>query len=145
MTTEAITVQTIVNAPIEPVWACWTEPQHITGWCFAQDDWEAPSAENDLRVGGRFKTRFQAKDGSSGFDFTGTYDAVEPQRLIEYTMDRMEGTEDDARQVRIEFEQTPDGVLVRETFDPENVYPKEQQRSGWQAILENFKQYAESR
>ena len=144
MTDEAITVETTVNAPIEKVWACWTEPQHISGWTFAQDDWEAPSAENDLCVGGRFTTRMQAKDGSAGFDFSGTYTAVEQDRLIEYTMDMMVGTDDDGRKVRVVFEETPDGVQVIETFDPENTYPKEMQRSGWQAILDNFKKYAEA-
>lgn len=143
MPTEPITVETTVNAPISTVWACWTEPRHISGWAFAQDDWEASSVENDLRSGGRFTTRMQAKDGSAGFDFSGTYTAVEEQRLIEYTMDRMEGTDDEGRKVRIEFEETPDGVRVIETFDPENTYPKDMQRAGWQAILDNFKKYTE--
>jgi uncharacterized protein YndB with AHSA1/START domain len=140
---EAITVQTTVKAPIEKVWACWNEPQHIGGWAFAQDDWEASSGGNDLRVGGRFSTRMQAKDGSAGFDFGGTYSAVQEHRLIEYTLGEVAGT-DAGRQVRIEFEQTPAGVVVTETFEPENVYPAEMQRAGWQAILDNFRKYTEA-
>ena len=81
MASEMITVETTVNAPLEKVWECWSEPRHISGWCFAQDDWEAPHAENDLRAGGRFLTRFQAKDGSAGFDFTGTVAASHRMQL----------------------------------------------------------------
>jgi uncharacterized protein YndB with AHSA1/START domain len=148
MPTEPITVSTVVNAPIETVWACWNEPQHIDGWCFADPSWEAKAGTNDLRVGGQFTTRMQARDGSMGFDFGGTYDAVEPHSLIAYTLGSTEtadGTADAGRKVRIEFEQTPEGVRVTETFDPENVYPREMQQAGWQAILDNFKRYTESR
>lgn len=144
MNADAITVSTTVNAPIETVWACWNEPAHISGWAFASDDWEAPSAENDPRTGGRFTTRMQAKDGSAGFDFGGTYTAVEPQ-LIEYTMDAVEGTAEAGRKARIEFAETTDGVRITETFEPEHTYPREMQQAGWQAILDNFKKYAESR
>lgn len=133
-----ITVQTIVNAPLEKVWERWNMPEHITLWAFASDDWEASSAENDLSVGGKFKTRMQAKDGSARFDFTGTYTAVKEHELIEYNMD-------DGRHVKVEFENTPDGVKVTETFDPENENPLEMQRAGWQAILNNFRKYVESR
>ena len=134
---EAIAVQTVVNAPIARVWECWNKPEHITGWAFASDDWEAPSAENDLRAGGRFKTAMAANDKSAGFDFTGTYTAVQEHRLIEYDID-------DGRHVKVEFAESPQGVQVTETFEPENTYPKEVQRSGWQAILDNFKKYAEA-
>lgn len=133
----AITVQTVVNAPVEKVWECWNRPEHITGWAFASDDWEAPAAENDLRVGGRFKTRMAAKDKSAGFDFGGVYTDVKEHRLIEYKMD-------DGRRVKVEFAKLPKGVQVTETFEPENTFPKEMQRSGWQTILENFKKYAET-
>jgi uncharacterized protein YndB with AHSA1/START domain len=134
---EAITVQTVVNAPIARVWECWNKPEHITGWAFASNDWEAPAAENDLRTGGKFKTVMAAKDKSTGFDFTGTYSVVKENQLIEYEMD-------DGRHVKVEFENTTRGVKVSETFEPENKYPLEMQRSGWQAILNNFKKYVES-
>lgn len=131
-----ITVETTINGPIEKVWAYWNKPEHITKWAFASDDWEAPSAENDLQTGGKFKTFMAAKDKSSSFDFTGIYDAVKEHELIEYTMD-------DGRHVKVEFAQTPEGVKVTETFDPENENTEELQRSGWQAILDNFKKHVE--
>lgn len=143
-----ITVKTIVNSPLEKVWECWTKPEHITRWTFASDDWEAPSAENDVRVGGTFKTRMAAKDKSAAFDFGGTYTAVKEHELLEYDMG-------DSRHVRVEFKQLPEGsptreataehsVEVTEIFDPENENPTEMQRAGWQAILDNFKKYTES-
>lgn len=134
---KAITVEAVVNAPIEKVWSCWNEPEHITKWCAASDDWHAPSAENDLREGGNFKTRMEAKDKSFGFDFGGVYTAVKPNELIEYDMS-------DSRHVKIEFATTPGGVKVTETFDPETQNTEELQRNGWQAILDNFKKYTES-
>ncbi len=137
MNNEPITIQTKVNALIAKAWEYWNEPEHITQWAFASDDWEAPSAENDLRVGGKFKTRMQAKDGSAGFDFAGTYTAVQEPKLIEYVID-------DGRRVKTEFMQTLEGVQIMTTFDPEQENPKEMQRSGWQAILDNFKNYVES-
>lgn len=133
----AITVQTVVNAPMEKVWECWNRPEHITGWAFASDDWEAPAAENDLRVGGKFKTVMAAKDKSNGFDFTGTYTAVKENELIEYDID-------DGRHVKVEFAELPGGVKITETFEPENTFPENVQRSGWQAILDNFKKYVEA-
>jgi uncharacterized protein YndB with AHSA1/START domain len=132
-----ITVQTIVKAPIAKVWECWHQPEHITGWAFASDDWEAPAAENDLRVGGKFKTTMAANDKSSSFDFTGTYTALRENELIAYDLD-------DGRQVRVEFTELPEGVRITESFELENQYPQEMQRSGWQAILDNFKKYVES-
>jgi uncharacterized protein YndB with AHSA1/START domain len=134
---EAITVQTVINSPIARVWECWNKPEHITGWAFASADWEAPAAENDLRVGGKFKIVMAAKDKSTGFDFTGTYSIVKENQLIEYDMG-------DGRHVKVEFESTTSGVRVSETFEPENKYSLEMQRSGWQAILDNFKKYVES-
>lgn len=133
----AITVQTIVNAPIEKVWEYWNGPEHIPAWAFASDDWEAPSAENDLRTGGKFKTVMAAKDGSASFDFTGTYTGVAGNELIEYDMD-------DGRHVKTVFEDTPEGVKITQTFDPENENPEEMQREGWQSILDNFKKYTET-
>ncbi len=136
-TVTPITVETIVHAPLEKVWECWTQPEHITKWAFASDDWEAPQAENDVSVGGRFKTTMAAKDKSVSFDFAGMYTAVTVHELIEYDMD-------DSRHVKIEFANLPEGVKVTETFDPENENPREMQRAGWQAILDNFKKYTES-
>jgi uncharacterized protein YndB with AHSA1/START domain len=133
----AITVQTVVNAPVEKVWECWNRPEHITGWAFASDDWEAPAAENDLRVGGRFKTTMAAKDKSASFDFGGVYTRVKEHELIEYDMD-------DGRHVKVEFAESHQGVKITETFEPEDTHPENVQRSGWQAILNNFKKYAEA-
>lgn len=130
-------VQTTINAPMQKVWEYWNKPEHITKWAFAQDDWEAPRAENDLRVGGKFKTVMAAKDKSSSFDFTGTYTVVNEHSLIEYDMS-------DGRHVKNEFTETPEGVKVVTTFDPENENTEELQRTGWQAISDNFKKYVES-
>lgn len=132
-----ITVQTIVNAPIEKVWDCWTNPEHITGWCFASDDWHCPKASNDLRVAGTFSTTMSAKDGSFGFDFEGIYTQVEPNKLIAYVLA-------DKRKVEIVFEKMGTATQIIEKFDPENENPKEMQQTGWQAILENFKKYVEN-
>jgi uncharacterized protein YndB with AHSA1/START domain len=131
-----ITVTTVVKAPLDKVWDKWNKPEHITKWAFASDDWEAPSAENDARTGGKFRTRMQSKDGSQGFEFTGIYTNVNGHELIEYNMD-------DGRHVKVKFEETPAGVKVTETFDPEHENEEEVQRSGWQSILDNFKKYVE--
>jgi len=135
---ETVTVETVVNAPIEKVWECWTDPKQITQWCFASDDWEAPGAQNDLKVGGRFTTRMSAKDKSAGFDFGGVYTNVKNLEVIEYDIDG------DGRHVTIAFAKSPEGIKVTETFDIENENPKEMQRRGWQSILDNFKKYTES-
>lgn len=131
-----ITIETTVHASFTRVWEYWSRPEHITKWAFASDDWEAPEAENDLREGGKFRTRMQAKDGSAGFDFTGTYTRVKEHELIEYDMD-------DGRHVKVTFAQTPEGVTITTIFDPEKENPIEMQRQGWQAILNNFKKYVE--
>ena len=136
MDQKPITVQTVVKEPIDKVWKSWSAPEHIVGWAFASDDWEARDPKNDLRPGGGFTTRMAAKDGSAGFDFAGVYTAVQEHERIAYDLD-------DGRHVEIEFTQSPDGVAIRQTFDPENEYPVEFQQSGWQAFLDNFKQYAE--
>ena len=132
-----ITIETLINAPIEKVWEYWTKPEHITQWAFASDDWEAPEAENDVRTGGTFKTVMAAKDGSTRFDFAGTYTDVKEGETIAYDMA-------DGRHVATAFAETPDGVRVTETFDPEKENALEMQRAGWQAILENFKKYVEA-
>lgn len=137
MSNKTITVETEVNAPVEKVWEFWTRPEHITQWCFASDDWEAPSAENDVRVDGRFKIRMSAKNGSAGFDFGGTYTAVEKYTLIEYVIDG------DGRKVSVHFTAKPNGVKISETFEMEHENSEELQRGGWQAILDNFRNYVE--
>lgn len=139
MNINPITVQIIVKAPISKVWEFWNKPEHITKWAFASNDWEAPKAENDLRMGGKFKTVMAAKDKSASFDFTGTYAVVEEPKLIEYVMDGH-----DSRHVKVEFSEVPEGVKIEETFDPEQENPEDMQRNGWQAILENFKKYVET-
>ncbi len=133
-----ITVQSVVKAPIGRVWDFWTKPEHIVKWAFASDSWEAPHAENDVRVGGKFKTVMAAKDKSAGFDFTGVYTEVRQNELIEYDMD-------DGRHVKVEFAEIQEGVKVIETFEPETENSEDMQRSGWQAILDNFKKYVEGK
>jgi uncharacterized protein YndB with AHSA1/START domain len=131
-----IQVEAVVNATIERVWACWTTPADIMQWNAASDDWHTTAATVDLRVGGKFTSRMEAKDGSFGFDFTGDYTRVEPPRLIE----AMIGD----RALRVEFAPVAGGVRVIEVFDAEDVNPIEMQKSGWQAILDRFKQHVES-
>ena len=131
-----ITVQADVNAPIEKVWKYWNEPQHITQWCAASDDWHAPYAENDIRKDGKFKTTMAAKDGSVSFDFEGVYTTVDPKKRIEYAMS-------DGRKVSLVFTDHGTSTEITETFDPENTHSLDQQREGWQAILNNFKAYTE--
>jgi uncharacterized protein YndB with AHSA1/START domain len=133
----SITVETLVNAPIDKVWASWGEPQHITKWCQASPDWHAPHAENDLRTGGKFKTTMAAKDGSVSFDFGGVYNNVQKNKLIEYNIA-------DGRKVKVTFASEGNKTKVVETFDPENENPIEMQRGGWQAILDSFKKYTET-
>lgn len=132
-----VTVQSNVNAPIEKVWDYWNAPEHITKWNSASPDWHTPKSENDLRVGGRFTSRMEAKDGSFGFDFGGTYDEVIPHEKISYTMD-------DGRKTDIIFTNEGGQTKVVETFDAEATNPIEMQQGGWQAILDNFKKYTET-
>lgn len=132
-----ITVQNTINASINKVWDFWTLPEHIKKWSFASPDWHTPYAENDLKEGGKFKSTMAAKDGSMSFDFEGEYTLVKPNEAIQYVMA-------DGRKVEISFKETPNGVEVIEGFDPETQNPEEMQRGGWQAILDNFKSYAEA-
>jgi uncharacterized protein YndB with AHSA1/START domain len=132
-----ITVQNTINASIEKVWNFWILPEHITRWSFASPDWHTPFAENDLKEGGKFKSTMAAKDGSMSFDFEGEYTVVKQNEAIEYVMA-------DGRKVEITFKETPGGVEVIESFDPETQNPEEMQRGGWQAILDNFKSYVEA-
>ncbi|MHC1776207.1 MAG: SRPBCC family protein [Lentimicrobium sp.] len=132
-----ITVEATINAPVEKVWLLWTGPEHITQWNNASDDWHTPAAENDLRIGGKFSFRMEAKDGSMGFDFWGIYTTIEPLQFIGYTL----GNE---RKVEIRFVAEANKTRIVETFDPEDVNSAELQQTGWQAILNNFKKYAET-
>lgn len=134
--TTKITVEATVNAPVEKVWEFWSEPEHIKKWCSASEDWHVPAAENDLRTGGKFSTRMEAKDGSFGFDFGGVYDEVITNKLIDYTMG-------DGRKVVVNFTSNGNETKVVETFDAENTNPIDFQKAGWQAILDNFKKYTE--
>lgn len=134
--TQVITIEAIINAPIEKVWEYWIEPEHIVKWNAASDDWHTTKATNDLRVGGKFSSRMEAKDGSFGFDFEGTYTAVDLHKKIEYTMS-------DGRNVSTEFTEQSGGCKVVTKFDAEETNPVEMQRGGWQAILDNFKKYVE--
>lgn len=136
-TATKITVQATVNAPIEKVWEAWTKPDHITKWNFAADDWHSPWAKTDFREGGAFSARMEAKDGSMGFDFGGIYDVIKNKEFIEYTMG-------DGRKVQTTFTNEGNSTKVVETFDAENTHPIDLQRGGWQAILDNFKKYAET-
>lgn len=132
-----ITVETIVHSPIESVWKYWTEPKHITQWSFASDDWHTPFAENDLRAGGKFVSRMEAKDGSMGFDFGGVYDEVSINESISYTLG-------DGRKVSITFVGQDNDTKIIESFEAEETNAIEMQQAGWQAILDNFKKYVET-
>lgn len=134
---KAITVQTTIHADIRKVWKLFNDPQAITKWNSGHPEWHTPYSENDLRVGGTFKHRMEAKDGSMGFDFAGTYTAVIENELMEYDIA-------DGRKVQVRFESAGNGTIVTETFDLENVHSEEMQRAGWQGILDNFKAYVES-
>lgn len=129
-----LVVKSTINAPIQTVWDCWTNPLHITHWNQASEDWHTPIAENDLRVGGQFKYRMAAKDNSVSFDFEGEYSVVEPQKTIKYSMP-------DGRKVEIYFCEISEGITITESFEPENQNPEEMQLQGWQSILDNFKKY----
>ena len=137
MKNTAITIEAWVNAPVQTVWEKWTNPQDIMQWNNASDDWHTPSAENDVRTGGKFKSTMAAKDGSYSFDFWGTYTQVTENELIEYTLG-------DDRKVKITFGEEDGKTKVVETFEPEDTNPIEMQRGGWQAILNNFKKHVET-
>lgn len=132
-----ITIETTIKAPLSKVWESWTKPKHIVNWNFASDEWHCPTASNDLKPGGKFNWRMEAKDGSMGFDFTGVYDQVNENESITYHMS-------DGRKVEIRFTQLNGIVKLSESFEAEGTNSDEMQRAGWQAILENFKNYVES-
>jgi uncharacterized protein YndB with AHSA1/START domain len=132
-----ITVQTSVQVPVEKTWEAWITPEHIINWNFAIDAWQCPRAENDLRPGGKFNYRMEAKDGSMGFDYTGSYVAIDEQKSLEFILD-------DGRNVHVHFSEVDGETLIMETFEAESSSPIEMQKGGWQAILNNFKRYVES-
>ncbi len=134
----SVTVETFVYAPAQRVWECWTKPEHVTKWNQASPDWHCPRGESDLREGGTFSFRMEAKDGSMGFDFGGTYTSVAPEKRLSYVMA-------DGRAVTVTFEERDGGTRVSETFDAEGENPVEMQRGGWQAILDAFRAYVQSR
>ncbi|MFD2099000.1 SRPBCC family protein [Flagellimonas iocasae] len=137
MKTNKIEISNTIKAPVEKVWESWVKPAHITQWNFAADDWCCPKAENDLRVGGKYSARMEAKDGSFGFDFEAIYDEVLPMEKISCTMI-------DGRQAITTFENEGNVTKVTTQFDPEDQNPIEMQKGGWQAILDNFKKYVEN-
>lgn len=132
-----ITIEATIASPTDRVWDFWTKPEHITKWNFATDDWQCPHAENDLRAGGKYMARMEAKDGSFGFDFEAVYDEVIELEKIAYTMG-------DGRRAISTFEDLGSATKVTTTFDAESSNPLEMQRAGWQAILDNFRKYAET-
>lgn len=132
-----IQIEATISSPLPKVWSHWTEPKHITQWNFAVPEWQCPSASNDLRVGGKYAARMEAKDGSFGFDFEAIYDEVVPQKKLTYTIA-------DGRKVTTTFEAQGDSTKVTTVFVAEKQNPIEMQRGGWQAILNNFKKYTET-
>lgn len=134
---QKITVERFVAAPIQQVWRAYTTPEDIKQWNAASDDWHTTRAEVDLRVGGTFSSRMEAKDGSMGFDFAGTYTRIDPPKLIEYSFG--------GRAAQVVFAEDGNGTTVRVTFDSEPSHSIEQQRDGWQSILNNFARHAEGR
>jgi uncharacterized protein YndB with AHSA1/START domain len=132
-----ITVETLVKADLNAVWRAWNDPEAIKQWNAASDDWHTTASAVDLREGGTFSARMEAKDGSAGFDFEGRYTRVVPHKAIEYTMS-------DGRSVQVQFSEAAGGVAVRETFDAESENTPELQRQGWQSILDSFGRYVEA-
>ena len=137
MDRKKITITALINAPIESVWNNWTNPKHIMQWNFAVDTWQCPKVENDLKVGGKYLARMEAKDGSFGFDFEAIYDVVNENQELTYTMS-------DGRKAMTRFESHGSTTTVTTTFDAESENPEEMQEQGWQAILNNFKKYTET-
>ncbi len=134
----SITIEVTVKSSVEKVWGYWTEPQHITNWNYASDDWCCPKAVNNLVVGGRFSYTMAAVDGTNSFDFSGVYTQIERLKKINYKLD-------DNRQVQIIFEKNSESTTkIIENFEIESENSEKLQRDGWQAILNNFKKYSES-
>lgn len=131
-----IAIETTVSAPVEKAWEAWTTPESITQWNFASEDWRCPRAELSLTPGGKFNYRMEAKDGSVGFDFEGEFTAIDSNREIEYSLG-------DDRKVNVKFISVHEGTRVVETFEAEDAFSAEQQRQGWQSILDNFKKHVD--
>ncbi|MBC7504083.1 SRPBCC domain-containing protein [Candidatus Gracilibacteria bacterium] len=134
---QAVTVSALINAPIEQVWKTWTTPEDIENWNTASLDWHCPKAVNNLHVGGKFSYTMTAIDGSFSFDFEGIYTGISEPKYIEYTIL-------DGRKVTIHFAKAEIGTTISETFEIEDTHSEDEQRSGWQSILDKFKQYTES-
>jgi len=132
-----ITIASTVDAPVAKVWEYWTKPEHVKKWNAASDDWHTTRAENDLREGGNFSFRMEARDGSFGFDFGGVYDVVTPNEYIEFTLG-------DGRKVDVTFKKQGEATAITENFEAENMHSLEMQKGGWQSILDNFKKYTEA-
>jgi uncharacterized protein YndB with AHSA1/START domain len=141
-TPDTLTVAVTVNSTLERAWQAFTTPQDITQWNFASADWCCPASQVDLREGGRFSARMEARDGSMGFNFSGLYTHVDPCRELRFVLGEQLGA---GREVVVQFQAQGDAVLVSETFTPENVYSLEQQRAGWQSILEQYKRHVEAK
>lgn len=133
-----VTVEALVSKDVKEVWECWTSPEHIVSWNFATAEWHCPSAEQELRVGGRLKYRMAAKDGSMAFDYTGTFEQIESEELLAYVLD-------DGRRVTVNFKEENGATRLTEVFEVEDENAIDMQRQGWQAILDSFKSYVESR
>lgn len=133
-----LTVKVSIDSTLETVWNKWNNPKDITKWYNASDDWHTPTAENELKVGGKFNYRMEAKDGSFGFDFTGIYTEVKPQERTAILLG-------DGRKMNVVFESVNNKIIITENFEPENENSKELQQQGWQAILDNFKKYVEQK
>jgi uncharacterized protein YndB with AHSA1/START domain len=134
---QTVTVEVLINAPIEKAWECFTSPEHITQWNFASPEWHCPTAEHDLKVGGKLKYHMAAKDGSMAFDYTATFTTIIENELLEYTLD-------DNRKVSISFTTENGQTKVVEQFETEDENSIEMQKAGWQAILNNFKAHVEA-
>ncbi len=132
-----LTVSVTANVPVEKAWKHFTSPDAIVQWYHASEDWHAPKALNDLTIGGIFFTRMESKDGSMGFDFTGTYTAIEMHKLIAFLLP-------DGRKVSVTFSEEGSATTIIETFDAETLNPVDLQRAGWQSILDNFKHFTEN-
>lgn len=137
MSFQKVKIEAQVNAPVDKVWKLWNGPEHIVKWNTASPDWHTTKSEVDLKPGGRFSSRMEAKDGSFGFDFGGVYDLIKLNERIDYTLE-------DGRKVSNVYSSHGDTTKIAVTFDAENENPIEMQQAGWQAILNNFKVYAES-
>lgn len=133
---DLITVESIIEAPIDMVWDFWTKPEHVMHWNFASNDWHCPKANSDFNVGGEFHYIMAAKDGSVEFDFCGTFTKIIDKTFIEIFLE-------DGRELNIQFESEGSSTKIIETFEPEEVNSMELQKQGWQAILNNFKLYVE--